>query len=365
VSDSAPVTLGIVGSGWRAEFFARLAALLPDRLTLVGAAVRTPESAERTAVRWGVPVYLSAEELIAKQSPEFVVAGVPWPVTPEIIGTLVEAGIPVLAETPPAPDEDGMRALWERVGARRLVQVAEQYLLMPGHAARGELVRRGVIGTPTSVQVSSTHGYHAVSMIRGLMGAGFGPVRVVASRHSAPLLDPLTRAGWTGASEPAEAVTTIATLDFGDGRSGLYDFTDNQWHNRLRHRRIVIRGSLGEIVDDTVVRWGGPQTVLRSEIHRSQLGHDLNLDGFDTEHFVFEGEAVWHNPFLGLRLMDEEIAIARLMLATAEWARDEGPEPYPLADGCQDHLVSLAMDRAAATGQPVTTAVEAWSPGRS
>ena len=32
-------TVGLVGSGWRAEFFLRLAALLSDRLTLVGTAV--------------------------------------------------------------------------------------------------------------------------------------------------------------------------------------------------------------------------------------------------------------------------------------------------------------------------------------
>ncbi len=303
---------------------------------------------------------LRRASLIAKQRPEFVVTSVPWPVNPEVIGTLVEAGVPVLAETPPAPDAEGLRALWSRVGERRLVQVAEQYLLMPGHAARRELVRLGLVGTPTSDQVSSTHEYHAASMIRGLLGVGFGPVRVNASRMLAPLLDPLTRAGWTGEEEPREAATTLATLDFGGGASGLYDFTDNQWHNRLRQRRIVIRGSLGEIVDDAVVRWGGPRTVLRSEIVRSQLGHDLNLDGYDTEHISFEGEVIYRNPFVGLRLMDEEIAIATLLSTTAAWVRDEGPEPYPLAEASQDHLIGLAIGRSAQLGTQVVTEIEPW-----
>jgi predicted dehydrogenase len=357
---TAPATFGIVASGWRADFFARLAALLPEQLTLVGAAVRRPGSVEEVARRWDVPVHLSPAELIAKQHPDFVVVSVPWPATPEITAEIVDDGVPVLAETPPAPDADGLRALWARVGGRNLVQVAEQYLLMPGHAARRELVARGVIGQPTSVQVSSTHGYHAVSMIRGLLGAGLGPVRVRASRFTAPLLDPLTRAGWTGEETPKDAVTTLATLDFGDGRSGLYDFTDNQWHNRLRLRRILIRGSHGEIADDTVVRWGGPRTVLRSEIVRSQLGHDLNLDGHDTEHLSFDGDVVWRNPFTGLRLMDEEIAIATLLTAMAAWVRDAGPDPYPLAEACQDHLLALAIDQAATEGQAVTTQVEPW-----
>ncbi len=356
-----PVTFGIVGSGWRAEFFARLAALMPERLTLVGAATRRPEKAEEVTARWRVATYLSPAELIARQKPEFVVSSVPWPVNPEVIATLVEAGVPVLAETPPAPDDEGLSALWERVGDRRLVQVAEQYLLLPGHAARHAVVRQGSIGTPTSVQVSSTHGYHAVSMIRGLLGVGADrPVRVSAQRFTAPLLDPLTREGWTGAEKPADATTTLATLDFG-GASGLYDFTDNQWHNRLRLRRIVIRGSLGEIADDKVVRWGGAETVLTSEITRSQLGHDLNLDGHDTEHFLFEGKVVYRNPFLGLRLMDEEIAIATLLTTTGAWVRGEGPAPYPLAEACQDHHLSLAIDRAAESGSTVVAEVGPWA----
>ena len=83
-------------------------------------------------------------------------------------------------------------------------------------------------------------------MIRGLLGIGFEPVKVSALRFTAPLVDPLSRTGWTGDDTPKEAATTLATMDFG-GASGLYDFTDNQWHNQLRLRRIVIRGSHGEI----------------------------------------------------------------------------------------------------------------------
>jgi hypothetical protein len=69
------------------------------------------------------------------------------------------------------------------------VQVAEQYLLMPAHAARLAAVRAGAIGSPTSVQVSSTHLYHAVSMIRGLLGVGFEPATVSARSFTAPLAD--------------------------------------------------------------------------------------------------------------------------------------------------------------------------------
>jgi hypothetical protein len=38
-----------------------------------------------------------------------------------------------------------------------------------------------------------------------------------------------------------------------------------------------------------------------------------------------------------------------------------GPAPYPLADGCQDHLVALAIEESVSSGAPVTTAAEAWA----
>jgi predicted dehydrogenase len=357
-------SFGVVGGGWRAEFFVRLAGLLPERLSLVGSVVRRPEAAEDLARRWKVPAYLSPQELVAKQHPDFVVSSVSWDANPGVVEALVEAGTRVLSETPPAPDADGLRRLWERVGAREAVQVAEQYLLLPGHAARRALVERGAIGEATSVQVSSTHMYHAVAMMRGLLGAGFGPVAITAARTTAPLVDPLTRGGWSDDDAPKQAANTIAVLDFGGGRSGVYDFTDNQWHNQLRHRRIVIRGSRGEIADDAVVRLAAPRTILHSALVRSQLGHDLNLDGHDTEHISFDGEVLYRNPFLGLRLMDEEIAIASILAATGDWARGAGPAPYPLAEACQDHLVALAVEDAASTGVRTVTEVEPWGRGR-
>ncbi|UQX89425.1 Gfo/Idh/MocA family oxidoreductase [Jatrophihabitans telluris] len=356
---SPAVRFGVVGLGWRSEFFLRLARLLPDELELTGIAVRRPAAAERAGAEWGVPIFDSPEELVRTGRPQFVITALPWTVNPEVIGTVVGLGCRVLSETPPAPDIAGLHRLWDQVGAGGQVQVAEQYLRLPGHAARSALLQRGVIGEPTSVQVSSTHTYHAIAMMRGLLGARTAPATVSARRFQAPLVDPLTRAGWTHDEQPKPAGTVIATLEFPAG-TGLYDFTDNQWHNQLRHRRIVIRGSRGEIADDDVVYLAGPEAILRSKLIRSQLGHDLNLDGYDTEHISFNGEIVFRNPMLGHRLMDEEIAIASVLRDTARWSVDEGPAPYPLAEACHDHRLGLAIDESVATGQDVRVDTEPW-----
>jgi predicted dehydrogenase len=357
---SKPNRFGVVGVGWRAQYYLRLAALLPDRLEVVGIVRRDQERARKSATRWGAPAYASLAEMVASRHPDFIVGAVPWDATPGVVQAAVDLGLPILCETPPAPDLDGLRSLWQSVGASGLVQVAEQYPLLPSHASRLALARSGAIGQVTSVQVSSTHMYHAVALMRAFLGAGFGPATASARTFVAPLLNPLVKDAWTDDDQLHDSKTIIATIDFG-GSMGLYDFTDNQWHNQLRSRRIVIRGSMGEIVNDEVVRLVGPRTIVRSPLVRRQTGYDLDLDAYDTDHISLGDTILYRNPFPTLRFNDEEIAISTMLLAMAAWVRGEGEPPYPLAAGCQDHMVALAVEESAVSGEPVTTFVEAWA----
>ena len=85
-------------------------------------------------------------------------------------------------------------------------------------------------------------------------------------------------------------------------------------------------------------------------------GLEQNLDGFDLEHLSLDGRVLYRNAFQGARLADDDIAVAALLDATGAWVRGDGPPPYPLADGCQDHLLGLAIEEAGRTGEPVRTA---------
>ena len=331
----------MIGTGYRAAAFWRLAARLDD-LECVGAVARSPR-------RLPVPAYPSLSACLRGARPDFVVTALPRTVNPGVLAEAVAAGVPVLSETPPAEDLAGLRALWHAVGGSGLVQVAEQYLRMPSHAARLAVVRSGMIGTPTQVQVSSTQQYHAVSLMRGYLGAGRAPVTVRGSRHRAPLVDPLSRAGWTGDDAPRPATTTLAVLDFGGGRSGVYDFTDRQTRNQLRFRRLLVRGTRGEVYDDEVLRLTGPRTIVRTPIVRHDDAH-LSL-----------GDRVLVHAYPGTRRTDDEIATAAMLRETAAWVRGAGPPPYPLADGAHDHQVALAIEQAADTDRPVTTTIEPWT----
>jgi len=356
----APASFAVVGNGWRSGFFHRPADALPDLLRVTGVVTRSEESAQRASQERGVPGFTSLSEMIAADRPDFVIVSVPREQAPQVLIELVEAGIPSLVETPPANQMDDLRALWDAVGHTDLVHVAEQYPRYPGHLARKAVIDRGLIGTPTSVQLSSTHEYHAIAVMRRLLGAGRGEVAVRSQSFGGPLVDPLTRDAWTGDEREQPASTLLSTLDFGDSM-GLYDFTSNQWHNQLRHRRIVVRGSRGEIVDDDVVWLDGPQTILEAPITRRQRGYDLDLDGYTTEYLNLGGDVLWRNPFDATRFSDEEIALADMLVTAGAWARGEGEGPYSLADGCHDQAISLAINASLATGQTVHVGREGWS----
>lgn len=353
--------IGLVGSGWRTGFYLRAATLLPSRFHVVGVVSRTPERGKQVTQEWHVPTYRTVDELLSATAPDFVVVSVPWDAAPAVTQQLVDRGMPVLSETPPAPDLQGLRQLWDQVGSSGLVQVAEQYLMMPSHAARWAVLKAGTIGKITSVQVSSTHMYHAVSIMRLFLEAGMDPVEVGARRFQAPLANPLDRNGWHGGTSPRPATTTLALLDFGSDRSGVYDFTDNQWFNPLRSNRIVVRGSHGELIDDRVTRLVDNRTVVESLLIRRQTGIDLNLEGFDLDHISHDGRVVYRNPYQGARLAEDDISVAAILDRTAAWVLRDGPEPYPLAQACQDHLIALSIEEAARTGHPAATGKEAWA----
>jgi predicted dehydrogenase len=348
-------SFALAGFGFRAAAFHRVAQAMPE-VSCVGAVVREPHRRDLP-----VPAYGDLAQCLREARPDFLVTAVSPAANPGFIIDAVARGLPVLAETPPAVDGPGLRALWAAVGSSDLVQVAEQYLLMPAHAARLAAVRSGIIGTPTQVQVSSTQLYHAVSLIRGLLGAGHAPAAVRAVRTVAPLLDPLGRAGWTGDPQPRPATTTIATLDFGGGRSGVYDFTTGQTRNLLRFRRLLVRGTHGELSADEIVHMPAPRTIARLSLVRRQSGHDLDLNGFDTETITLGSDVVYRNPYPGCRFNDDEIATATLLDAMAAWVRGAGAPPYPLAEGIRDHILALAIEEAADTDRTVTTGTEIWA----
>jgi len=356
-----PIRYGIVGSGWRSGAFVRIAQRLDDRFTVAGVVTRSAQRAAAIETEWRTRAFGSVDQLLAAGRLDFVITSVPHTVTPSVIRELVARKTVVLAETPPAGDLESLRELWNDVGASGLVQVAEQYPFSPGNVARRAVIAASVLGTPTWAQVSSTQQYHAVALLRSMLGIGFESARVSARSFRLPVVDPQSRAGWSDHLDPVELTSTLATIDFGQA-VGVYDYTDNHVRNPVRSNRMLVRGTHGELVDDHVARLAKPRAPLASSLHRWQTGEYLNFEQRDLYNISFEGEVVYENPYFGAGLSDEDIAVATLLEQTGAFSRGEGGPPYPLGEAAQDQLIALAISRSAHTGETVTTGQEAWAP---
>jgi predicted dehydrogenase len=220
-----PTPFAIIGGGWRAAFFLRIAAAMPERFRVTGVLTRDPARRAAITEAFATEASGSLADLLGGD-PTFVVVATPWPATPPLLRELTDLGIAVLAETPPAPDLDGLRAL-APLALRGRIQVAEQYRYQPLHAARLAVARSGRLGRVSQARVAAAHGYHGVDLLRRLLDLTDEPLTITANRFVSPIVAGPDRSGPPQEEGTVESEQVVAFLDAGD-RLGVYDFTPDQ-----------------------------------------------------------------------------------------------------------------------------------------
>ncbi|WP_150309271.1 Gfo/Idh/MocA family protein [Planctomonas psychrotolerans] len=361
VSTSATdrISFAIVGSGWRTEFFLRIARAMPDRFEVCGLVTRSDETGRRIEADWAAPTYRTIDELLAATSPRFVVVSVPRAVAPDAIENVARHGVAVLTETPPGTDVEAMLPLHRLVESGARIQVAEQYHLSPLLNAQLAIARSGRLGAISSARVAQCHDYHGVSILRRALGIGFEDAVITASRFDSPLTVGPGRTGDPTEEVVVTAHEVTARLDFGD-QLGVYDFAGEQYFSWIRANRLLIRGDRGEISNTEVRFLHDFRTPMLHTIQRMSAGEGGNLEGQFLRGLIAGDEWVYRNEFLPARLSDDEIAIATCLVRMAEHA-DGGPDFYSLAEAAQDHYLALMIARAVDTGEAVRTEPQAWA----
>lgn len=359
-----PLSFIIVGSGWRAMFFVRIAKRYPELFQLKYLLCRMAEKAERIRREQGIPVTTSPEVCQAA-CPDFVVVAVDKNTKFAVTKEWLKKGYAVLTETPAALTEEQLKELWRLHQSGARLQVAEQYIRYPLIAAGLQAIKQGYLGEPHAVELSLAHDYHGISLIRHMLDfgldapkkqtAGMPMVKLWGRQYTFPVTETDSRYGPVTDGSIKERKRTRLTMEFANGKTAFYDFDGVQYHSFIRARHINVQGPRGEW-NDTFVRYvdtagHAVQTQLKPWL-------DPAYAALATDE-LRERCQIW-KPEVHMEDWQDEYAIATLMLDMGKWL-DTGQEAYPLAEALEDAYLWLLMEKAVENpGQTITSQPHSW-----
>jgi len=342
---SKPICFGIIGFGWRAEAYLRIAKQLPHVFKISGIVVRNPAKYQEAAERWGVTLYETPHEMA--RHCDFLLVAVSKASVPAVLEELVSLQVPLLVETPPAFDEESLGIMSTFAEKNGQIQVAEQYPLQPHHIARTSLIQSGKLGQIHHVQASTAHGYHGISLIRNWLSLTEISCEIVARRFELPILEVPYR-GRQVQDRIENEVQDIAMLSFRNGKSAVLDFTRSQYFSPLRQNRVLIRGSHGEIRDNEVTISLGTDVYDTYAIQRIQSGMEGSLGPLSLRELRAGQECLYRNPFPSAPFSDEELAMVEILTRMSTFVREDSPF-YPLTEALKDVRLSLAIEKSITT----------------
>ena len=351
----------LIGSGWRAEFYIRIAKAVPEVFDLKCVLIRDAEKGRAFAEKFQVKVVNTLDELL-KEEPLFVVLAIKRGTVSDYLIRLFEKKVPVLTETPPGETQEALQELWKAYEIYHpKVQVAEQYFLQPLYASWHKAIEAGLLGDIENINISALHGYHGISMIRWMLGCRGENCTMYGKRYHFQVTETYGRDGMVFDGELFSCPRDRLTIEFDNGQVAYFDFSDPaQYHSFIRTRQLGIQGVRGEI-DDLTIRYLTKENIpVTQQLNRIDLGVYGNQE---WSHFaVMLGDKfLYKTPFANARLNDDELAVGSLLLGMADYVNG-GEEIYSLADALQDMYLCLKMEEAYAKPyQPVRTETQPWA----
>lgn len=349
----------VIGYGWRADFFYRIAKMLPEHFEICAGVLRTEERAKQVAREQNV--FATADlDTALETKPDFVVLCVPRDIVKDYLVKLMEKGVPVLCETPPAKNTEELTELWkDKEHLSGKVQVLEQYFLQPYYAGVLDIINRGYLGETSSIMLSALHGYHAVSIFRKCLGIGFENCTIQGKKFHFDITATNGREGFDYSGKVVQTDRDWASMAFENGKAAFMDFSGEQYFSQIRTRRWNVQGSRGEI-NDTTVRFLNEQNVMvQQEMQRTDVGVNNNSE-WSHKGYLFLDKQIYNNIYYPARMNDDEIAVASCLTKMKEYV-DTGKEFYSLAEALQDTYLSFCLEEALQTEETMQTETQIWA----
>lgn len=318
----------LCGNGWRAHAWAAVVDRLPTT-TLVAVAGRDEKKTRALAQKYSAQsITIDDAEKIGA---DVVIVSVKKGEGINVARRFSQKGMRVLCETPAVITDDYIAQAGDAN-----IGIAEQYPLQPRFAALREVVRSGVLGRVHTIKLSACHDYHAVALVRDIFGVG---ERMPDVRSIKFYDEYAVNGGREGRSdvEMQRVERTLAVVDYGDCRA-LYDFSKAQYFSAIRRSQITVQGTLGEITDGEGRYLSGCDEVPFC-LRYAYDGQGGSLYPPDLNAIYFMDKKVYENRFYGLRLSEEEIAMAERLTAFI------GGDVYSLGDGITDARIAALIHR--------------------
>lgn len=353
------ISFGIVGGGWRAQFFLRVAREISDLFEIKVVVEPNEAAAEKLKNEWKVEVVRNTDALERfRENIEFLVLCLRPEVLPDVVKELTGKEYYILTETFSMETVEELQRYYQSIHKPKLIQIAEQYWLRPTHQARLKKISDGLIGTVTQAQISIGHGYHGISLLRKYLDVMFEPCRINAWCFRNHIVKGPGRFGYPLKEDIITDQQSVGIFEF-QNKWGLFDFTEEQYFSEIRGYRILARGEKGE-VDDYVIRYLKDfKTPVILPMVRLDSGLDGSMGVPGNEAIIFGEEWAYQSPFGVRRLSDDEIAIATMLQNMGKYVAS-GKSFYSFSEGCQDQYLDILMKKSIETGQVVETEPQAW-----
>lgn len=359
----------IVGSGWRARSYVRIAKALPEKFELCAMLCRRQEKADKLEKELGIYTTTSIQEC-REMKPDFVVVVVSKASIAQVSKEWMEYGFTVLCETPASLELPVLQELWQLHKEGKRLVVAEQYTKRPVYGAMLSVVEQRLLGEPDCVNLSLAHEYHGARLMRAFLQEDAGtPFTVTAKTYAFRTVETLSRYERFTDGRVADKKRTVATFEFADGKVAWYDFNSEQYRSPIRKNFVKVQGCKGELVNNKVSFLDDafmPQQaelIVAEQITKTD-DPNPNLQTIrEVERITFkqdngEESMIYEAPF-GLRLLKEDdTAIAQLMTEAAEY--DEEKAKAALREALQDCYMAILMRQAAETGEKKVSEPQIW-----
>ena len=329
----------IVGSGYRAEYFGRIAKTYPDLFSALYLC-RSEEKADLMKRHTGVDAVTNADVCLAFR-PDFVVIAVDRAHVADVSEEWIGRGFPVVTETPVGDRLDKLCRLWEAGQRGAKIVCCEQYHRQPLIAAGLEAVAQNMLGKPSSLYLSMVHDYHAASLIRKALQIPVGEAYTMRGmRLCNEAVETDSRYGAIADGRITLAQRDMIHLSFASGKEAIYDFCPIQYRSYIRSRHITVRGTKGEWSDAQLLYLDTENRPIRRmltpELPKKYACLDTQALRDRRRNWTAE---------LAPDTVQDEFAIASMLLDMKAYLVG-GESPYPLADALEDAYFWLLVTQA-------------------